>query len=94
MLMPAENEIHSRALEAFDRVARVVDDVALAPRPRHRQQVMMHDEDLQPGLACELLFDPGIAPPPDLTVVEIWFGRVDGDDRDSVRVQDGAAVRE
>ena len=59
VLVPAEDEVDARALEALDRVAGVVDDVALAAGARHRQQVMVQDEDAQVGRVGELLLDPG-----------------------------------
>ena len=81
MLVAREDEVHARALEALDRVARVVDDVPLAARARHRQQVVVEDEDAQVGRRCgELLLDPAVAAAADLAVVEVGLGRVDGDD--------------
>ena len=82
-MWPAEDEVDARALEALERVARVVDDVPLAARARHRQQVVVEDEDAQVGLGRELLLDPPVAAAADLPVVEVGLGRVDGDDRAS-----------
>src|SRR4029079_12050658 len=48
MLVPGEDEVDTGALEALDRVAGVVDHVPLAAGPRHRQEVVMADEDAQP----------------------------------------------
>ena len=45
VLVPRKDEVDTRTLQTFDRVAGVVDDVALAARPRNRQQVMVADED-------------------------------------------------
>ena len=79
--MPREHEVHVGALQALDRVAGVVDDVALAAGARDRQQVVMQDEDAQVGrLGGELLLDPAVAPAADLAVIEVGLGRVDGDD--------------
>jgi hypothetical protein len=41
MFVPGKDEVHTGALEAFDRVAGVVDDVALAARAGHRAQVVV-----------------------------------------------------
>ena len=49
MLVAGEHEVDAGALQALDRVAGVVHDVALAPRAGHRQQVMVEDEDPQIG---------------------------------------------
>ena len=59
MLVAAEDEVDARALQALDRVAGVVDDVALAAGAGDRQQVMVQDEDTQVGRVRELLLDPG-----------------------------------
>ena len=93
-LCPAEHEVDTRPLQALERVAGVVDDVPLAARARHRQQVVVDDEDAQVGRVGELLLDPAVAPAADLPVVEIGLGRVDGDERDAVRAQHGVAVAE
>src|SRR5205823_1840607 len=64
VLVPGKDEIDARALEALDAVARVVDDVALTPRPRDREEVVMEHEDAQlvrPRLG-ELLLDPAVPP--------------------------------
>ena len=49
VLVAGEDEVDAGALQALDRVAGVVDDVALAARARDRQQVVVQDEDLQVG---------------------------------------------
>ena len=49
MLVAREDEVDAGALEALDRVARVVDDVPLAPRAGDGQQVVVQDEDPQVG---------------------------------------------
>ena len=54
----------------------------------------MEDEDAEVGRLGELLLDPGVAAAPDVPVVEIRLGRVDGDDGDAVHVQDGVALAE
>ncbi len=56
--------------------------------------VVVHDEDLQIGRFRELLFDPAVAAAPDLPVVEVRLGRVDGDDRDPVQAQHRVAAAE
>jgi hypothetical protein len=48
VLVAREHEVDAGALEALDRVARVVDDVALAARARHGQQVVVEHEHAQP----------------------------------------------
>ena len=92
--MAGEHEVDAGALQALERVARVVDDVALAAGARHRQQVVVQDEDAQVGRVGELLLDPAVAAAADLPVVEVGLGRVDRDDRDAVRAQHRAAVAE
>ena len=83
-LWPGEHEADTRPLKALDRVAGVVDDVPLAPRAGHGQQVVVEDEDLEVGrLLGELLLDPAVATAADLAVVEVGLARVDGDDRDA-----------
>ena len=83
------------ALQALDRVARVVDDVALAAGARDRQQVMVQDEDPQVGVGLgELLLDPAVAAAADLAVVEVGLGRVDRDDGDPLTPDDRVACAE
>ena len=84
--MPGEHEIDACALQAFNAVPRVVDDIALAPRARHRQQMVVEHEDPQAlGVrGGELLLDPAISSATDLAVVEVGLGRVDGNDRHAV----------
>ena len=83
VLVAGEDELDARAEQAFDHVARVVDDVPLPPGAGYWQQVVMKDEDLQVGgLGGELALDPGVAAATDLAVVEVGLGRVDRDDRD------------
>ena len=93
--MPREHEVHARAQQALDRVARVVHDVPLAARARHRQQVVVEHEDPEVRrLGGELLLDPRVAAAPDLAVVEVGLGRVDGDDRHAVLAQHRVAAPE
>jgi hypothetical protein len=88
VLVAREHQVDSRALQAFERVAGVVDDVALAAGPRDRQQVMVEDEDAQERLVrAEALLDPRVAAAPDDAVVEVGLRRVHGDDRDAVHVE-------
>ena len=94
VLVPRQDEVDAGALQALDRVAGVVDDVALAPGARHRQQVVVADEDAQVGRGGELLLDPAVAAAADLAVVEVGLGRVDGDDRDAADARDGVPVAE
>ena len=55
VLVAGEDEMDAGALQALDRVAGVVDDVPLATRARHGQQVVVEHEDPQVGrLAREL----------------------------------------
>ena len=49
VLVAREHEVDARALQALERVAGVVDDVALAAGARHRQQVVVQDEDRAVG---------------------------------------------
>ena len=64
VLVAREHEMHLRALQALDRVAGVVDDVALAPRARYRQQVVVQHEDAKIGrLGRELLLSGAINRP-------------------------------
>src|SRR5439155_13588153 len=91
VLMPRENEIDTRTLETLDRVTRVVDDVALAPGPRNRQQVVMTDEDAEVGRLGKALLDPGVAPATDLAVVEVRLRGVHGDNRDAAGGPHGVA---
>ena len=73
----------------------VVDDVALAPGARHRQQVVVEHEDLElRRLRGELLLDPAVATASDLTVVEVGLGRVDRDDGDAVLAEHRVALAE
>ncbi len=93
--MPGEDEVDAGALEALDRVAGVVDHVPLAAGARHRQQMVVADEDPQPGVALrELLLDPAVAAAPDLAVVEVGLGRVDRDDGRRADPQDRVPVAE
>ena len=94
VLVAAEHEVDAGAQQALDRIARVVDDVPLATGPRHRQQVVVEDEDAERGRPRELLLDPRIAAAADLAVVEVGLGRVDGDDGHAPDVQHRAAVAE
>src|SRR5206468_10519303 len=84
-----EHESYARPLQALDRVTCVVHDVPFASGARHREQVMVEDEDLEVGrLLYELFLDPAVATAPDLAVVEVRLARVDGDDRDAGLPQD------
>src|SRR5438477_6209683 len=84
-----------RALQALDRIAGVVDDVALAARAGDRQQVVVQDEDAEIGrLGGELLLDPAVTAAADLTVVEVGLGRVDGDDGRPAAPENRVAVAE
>jgi hypothetical protein len=49
VLVAREDEVDARALEALDRVARVVDDVALAAGAGDRQQVMVQAKTRRPS---------------------------------------------
>ena len=82
--MAGEHEIDACALQALDRVAGVVDDVALAPGAGDRQQMVVQHEDLEVGFLAELLLDPAVAPAADLAVVKVRLGRVDRDDGHAV----------
>ena len=95
VLVARENETDAGPLETLDRVARVVDDVALAPGSGNREQMMVQHEDLElRGRGCELLLDPAVAPAPDLAMVEVGLARVDGDDRDRPLLQHGVSLAE
>ena len=94
MLVPGEHEIDARPLEALERVAGIVDDVPLTAGARHRQQMVVDDEDAQVGGVRELLLDPAVAAAADLPVVEVGLGRVDRDERDAVLAQHRATVAE
>ena len=56
--------------------------------------MVVQDEDAQVGRLGELLLDPAVAASPDLAVVEIGLGRVDGDDGDPVHPEHLVAVAE
>ena len=49
VLVAREHELDAGAQQALDHVARVVDDVALASRAGHGQQMVVEDEDPQVG---------------------------------------------
>ena len=62
VLVAGQHQVDVRALEALERVAGVVHDVALAPGARHGQQVVVQHEDPQEGLVLpEVLLDPLVA---------------------------------
>ena len=86
VLVAGEHEVDADVLEHLERVAGVVDDVPLPARPRHRQQVVVEDEDAEVGVLGELLLDPLVAAAADDAVVEVGLGRVDRDDGDAVHV--------
>ena len=94
MLVPGEDEVHTRALEALDRIAGVVDDISLTSRAWHRQQVVVADEDAQIGRRREILLDPVVAAASDHAVVEVGLGRVDGHDGHAADTDDRVAVAE
>ena len=55
----------------------------------------MEHEDAEVGrLRGELLLDPAVTATPDLTVIEIGLGRVDGDDGDAAFAQHRVALAE
>jgi hypothetical protein len=90
-----QHEPDAGPLEAFDRIPRVVDDVALTPGAGDRKQVVVEDEDLEVRrLGGELLLDPHVATSPDLPVVEIRLTRVHGDDGDGPLPENGIALSE
>src|SRR4029077_1950901 len=45
VLVAGEDDVHARALQALDRVARVVDDVPLASGARDRKEMVVQYED-------------------------------------------------
>ena len=92
--MPGEDEVDAGTLKTFDRVARVVDDVALAPRAGDGQQVVVADEHAQVGRRSEALLDPAVAATSDLPVVQVRLGRVDGDHGHAADVDNRAPVAE
>src|SRR3954464_8661243 len=92
--MAREDEGDAGTLQALDRVTGVVDDVPLAAGARHREKMVVADEDAEVGLVAELLLDPAIASAPDQAVIEVRLGRVDGDDRDRADAQDRVPVAE
>ena len=94
VLVAGEDEVDADVLEHLERVAGVVDDVALPPGARHGQQVVVEDEDAEVGGLGELLLDPRVAAAADDAVVEVGLGRVDGDDGDAVHVQRAPALAE
>ena len=94
VLVPGKDEVHTRALQALDRVARVVDDVALAAGAGHGQQVVVEHEDAHARGPGELLLDPAVAAAADLAVVEVGLGRVDRDDGDAVLAEHRVALAE
>ena len=95
VLVAREHEVHAGALQALDRVARVVDDVALAARAGDRQQMVMQHEDAQLGrLGGELLLDPAVAATADLPVIEVGLRRVDGHHGHAALAEHRVAVAE
>ena len=58
VLVTGQHEPDAGSLEALDRVARVVDDVALAPGAGNRKQMVVKHEDLEVCRLGELLLDP------------------------------------
>src|SRR5436190_24122324 len=92
--MSGKDEIDAGALQAFDRVAGVVDDVSLTSRAWHRQQVVVADEDPQVGRWSEALLDPGVAAASYLAVIQIGLSRVHGDDRHAADPRDRVPVAE
>src|SRR5262249_57004266 len=77
-----------------DRVERVVDGVPRAPRARQGEQVVVAAKDATVGRFGEALLDPPVAPAPDLAVVEVRFGRVDGHNRDATDLDERPPVAE
>src|SRR5207245_4198300 len=77
VLVPGEDEVHARPLEAFDRVARVVDDVTLPPGAGYRQQVVVADEHAQVGRSGEALIGPAVRTAAELPMVKLRTGRSD-----------------
>ena len=93
-LCPESTRFTPDALQALDRVTRVVDDVSLAAGPGNGKEMMVEHEDAKPCRLGELLLDPPVAPAADLAVVEVGLGRVDRDDGDPVLAQDRVTVAE
>jgi hypothetical protein len=56
--------------------------------------MVVENEDPEVGRLGKLLLDPPVAAAPDLAVVEVRLRRIDGDDRDAVRVHDRVALAE
>src|SRR5947207_6694306 len=90
--MSGKDEIDAGALQAFDRVAGVVDDVSLTSRAWHRQQVVVADEDPQVRRGSEALLDPRVTATSDLAVIQVRLRRVDGDDRHAADPSDRVPV--
>src|ERR687895_791025 len=66
VLVAGQHQVHVGALQALERVTRVVHHVALASSAGHRQQVVVQHEDAQEGLVRpEALLDPLVPPAAD-----------------------------
>ena len=88
VLVAGQDQVSLGSLQALERVAGVVHDVALASRAGHRQEVVVQHEDAQEGLVgAEALLDPLVAAAADQPVVEVGLGGIDRQDRDAVQVQ-------
>ena len=87
-LCPRKDEVHPRALQALDRVAGVVDDVPLAAGAGHRAAGGGGGRRSRSSAgSANCCLDPAVAAAPDLAVVEVGLGRVDGDDADPALAQ-------
>ena len=68
--------------EERDHVAGVEHLIALAARAGHRHQMVVADEQAQIGVPVESFGDPAIVLAPDLALVDVRLGGVDGNERE------------
>jgi len=75
MLVPREDEMHVGPLQRLDRVARVVNDVALTTCPGDGQEMVMEDEDEKVGRLGRVTVVAVDSTEPDLDHGQIGRGR-------------------
>ena len=79
--MTREHEVDLELAQDGHEVAGVAEVVDVAPGAGHGEDVVVDDDDPRPlGPAAQLGVDPAVVLAPDLALVEVGLGRVDGDD--------------
>jgi hypothetical protein len=86
VLVAGEYDVDGGVLEKGENVTSVPDDVALSSCSGDGDQMVMEDEYAEVGRFGELLSDPVISLPPDLTLGQVGLGAIDTHQRQALGI--------